>query len=69
MDCWTFFEISLAFARMLNEPAEEWTPAKFLHYIELTVIAMVNAPAITFPVSIISKTGFTIMIDADWSLT
>ena len=35
MDCWTFFEISLAFARMLNEPAEEWTPAKFLHYIEL----------------------------------
>ena len=35
MDCWTFFEISLAFARMLNEPTEEWTPAKFLHYIEL----------------------------------
>src|SRR6266480_1307701 len=22
MDCWTFFEISLAFARMLNEPEE-----------------------------------------------
>lgn len=35
MDCWTFFEISLAFARMLNEPAEQWTPAKFLQYIEL----------------------------------
>src|SRR3981081_2541185 len=25
MDCWTFFEISLGFARMLNE--ENWTPA------------------------------------------
>ena len=35
MDCWTFFEISLAFARMLNEAAEQWTPAKFLQYIEL----------------------------------
>jgi hypothetical protein len=32
MDCWTFFEISLAFARMLNE--ENWTPAMLLHYIE-----------------------------------
>src|SRR6195256_2875549 len=35
MDCWTFFEISLAFARMLNEPEENWTPGVFLHYIEL----------------------------------
>ncbi len=35
MDCWTFFEISLAFARMLNEPEENWTPAQMLHYIEL----------------------------------
>jgi hypothetical protein len=35
MDCWTFFEISLAFARMLNEPEENWTPALMLHYIEL----------------------------------
>src|SRR3984893_12242410 len=24
MDCWTFFEISLAFARMLNEPEQNW---------------------------------------------
>jgi hypothetical protein len=35
MDCWTFFEISLAFARMLNEPEESWTPQQMLHYIEL----------------------------------
>lgn len=35
MDCWTFYEISLAFARMLNEPEERWTPEQMLHYIEL----------------------------------
>src|SRR5437588_8701849 len=35
MDCWTFYEISLAFARMLNEPEENWTPEQLLHYIEL----------------------------------
>jgi hypothetical protein len=35
MDCWTFFEISLAFARMLNEPEENWKPAQMLHYVEL----------------------------------
>src|SRR3954468_10127972 len=35
MDCWTFFEISLAFARMLYEPEESWTPQQMLHYIEL----------------------------------
>jgi hypothetical protein len=35
LDCWTFFETSLAFARMLNEPREKWTPETFLHYIEL----------------------------------
>ncbi len=34
-DCWTFFEISLAFARMLDESAERWTPERLLHYIEL----------------------------------
>jgi hypothetical protein len=34
MDCWTFFEISLGFARMLNEPEQNWTPAMLLHYIE-----------------------------------
>jgi Protein of unknown function (DUF1460) len=35
MDCWTFFEISLAFARMLNEPEGNWTPERLLHYIEV----------------------------------
>jgi hypothetical protein len=35
MDCWTFFEISLGFARMLDEPREQWTPQTLLHYIEL----------------------------------
>ena len=35
LDCWTFYEVSLAFARMLNEPEENWTPEQMLHYIEL----------------------------------
>jgi hypothetical protein len=35
MDCWTFFEISLAFARMLDEPDLNWSPETMLHYIEL----------------------------------
>ena len=35
MDCWTFFEIALGFARMLNEPESNWTPDHLLHYIEL----------------------------------
>jgi Protein of unknown function (DUF1460) len=34
LDCWTFFETSLAFARMLNEREENWTPAMLLRYIE-----------------------------------
>ena len=35
MDCWTFFEIALGFARMLDEPETDWTPATLLHYIEV----------------------------------
>jgi len=35
MDCWTFFETSLAFARMLDEPETNWTPDTLLHYIEI----------------------------------
>jgi Protein of unknown function (DUF1460) len=35
MDCWTFFEIALGFARMLDEPETDWTPATLLRYIEL----------------------------------
>jgi hypothetical protein len=35
LDCWTFYEIALGFARMLDEPAENWTPERLLYYIEL----------------------------------
>lgn len=35
LDCWTFFESSLAFARMLDEPREKWTPETMLRFIEL----------------------------------
>lgn len=35
LDCWTFFETSLAYARMLGEPRERWTPQTLLKYIEL----------------------------------
>src|SRR6266436_5801188 len=35
VDCWTFFEIALSFARMLNDPESNWTPERLLHYIEL----------------------------------
>lgn len=34
LDCWTFFESALAFARMLDEPRENWTPETMLRYIE-----------------------------------
>jgi len=34
MDCWTFFEIALGFARMLNDPETWWTPERLLHHIE-----------------------------------
>lgn len=35
LDCWTFFESALAFARMLDEPRNAWTPATMLRYIEM----------------------------------
>ncbi|MEP7077399.1 MAG: N-acetylmuramoyl-L-alanine amidase-like domain-containing protein [Chthoniobacterales bacterium] len=35
MDCWTFFENALAFARMLDDAPESWTPERMLHYIEV----------------------------------
>src|SRR6266480_624075 len=34
MDCWTFFETALGFARMLNEPESNWTPERLLYYVE-----------------------------------
>ena len=35
MDCWTFFETALGFARMLNEPESDWTPERLLYFIEM----------------------------------
>jgi hypothetical protein len=35
MDCWTFYEISLAFARMIKEKPVGATPQDLLRYIEL----------------------------------
>jgi hypothetical protein len=34
LDCWTFFETALGFARMLDEPIEKWTPENLLAQIE-----------------------------------
>jgi hypothetical protein len=34
LDCWTFFESALAFARMVEEPVENWSPQTLLKYIE-----------------------------------
>ena len=35
LDCWTFFETSLALARMVGEPKENWTEQTLLKYIEM----------------------------------
>ena len=35
LDCWTFFESSLAFARMIDLPAEQWTPESMLRFVEM----------------------------------
>ena len=35
LDCWTFFETALAFARMVEEPEERWTPETLLRCIEM----------------------------------
>src|SRR5438874_2264761 len=35
LDCWTFFETALAFARMLDEPETNWTPGQLLRCIEI----------------------------------
>lgn len=35
LDCWTFFETALAFARMCELPPEQWSPQVMLKYIEL----------------------------------
>lgn len=35
LDCWTFYEASLAMARLIKNPQSAWTREGFLHYIEL----------------------------------
>ncbi len=35
LDCWTFFEAALAFARMIESPGAAWTPETMLRFIEL----------------------------------
>ncbi|MBL9143655.1 MAG: DUF1460 domain-containing protein [Verrucomicrobiaceae bacterium] len=35
LDCWTFFEVSLAFARMMDLDPPRWTPAQLLYFIEV----------------------------------
>ena len=35
LDCWTFFETALAFARMVEEPVENWNSQTLLKYVEL----------------------------------
>lgn len=35
LDCWTFFEVSLAFARMAAQPPEQWTAQQKLQWIEM----------------------------------
>jgi Protein of unknown function (DUF1460) len=35
LDCWTFYEVSLAFARMIKQKPVGATPQDLLHYIEL----------------------------------
>lgn len=36
LDCWTFFETSLGFSRMISIPKEQYTPADLLKQIEFT---------------------------------
>lgn len=35
LDCWTFFETSLALARMSELPTDQWTPSQLLRFIEV----------------------------------
>lgn len=35
LDCWTFFEVALAFARMMDVDPAQWSPQMLLHFIEV----------------------------------
>ena len=66
MDCWTFFEIALGFARMLDQPQAEWTPATLLHYVELDRYRGGHCTGEFCPACITLKIGSRTTIDADW---
>ena len=57
LDCWTFFESALAFARMCDLPPEKWTPAQMLAYIEQDRYCRAGARGATFPVCTTWSTG------------
>ncbi len=67
MDCWTFFEIALGFARMLNEPQAEWTPGDVAALCRARSLSgRPAAPANIFPACITLRIGSRTTIDADW---
>lgn len=35
LDCWTFYEVSLAFARMVRSKPAPWSPSDLLRYVEV----------------------------------
>jgi hypothetical protein len=48
MDCWTYYENALAFARMLRYKPGPYTPQDMLHMVELErSTATAAAPAVT----------------------
>ncbi len=69
LDCWTFFETSLAFARMLESPARTGRRRRCSISSNSTATGTAIAPAATSPGSITSRTGCTTTTGAGWSGT
>src|SRR5437762_10060808 len=66
LDCWTFFETSLAFARMLNESEANGRRKTFCITSKSTDTAAVSAPVNIFRACIIWRTGSTTTTSAVW---
>ena len=66
LDCWTFFETALAFARMADRPPAEWSPQLLRKYIELDRYWAASAMAPTPPACITWKTGLATTNAAAW---
>src|SRR6266478_889469 len=47
VDCWTFFEIALGFARMLNEPESNWTPERMFPRSRSTKFQKARSPKLS----------------------